>query len=129
MTLDVVLVEDNALNRELFQDLLESENHVVRVAGNGAELRAYVRNAQLPDIVLMDILLPDSDGVSLMKELRGGAWGKVPVVALTAQATAGDAERFLAAGFDAVIVKPIDTLSFVSRVQLLASSRRRGADE
>ncbi len=121
-TLDVVLVEDNALNRELFQDLLEGENHAVRAAYNGAELRAHVRAGEVPDVVLMDILLPDSDGVELLKELRYGAWSHVPVAALTAQATAGDAERFLAAGFDAVIVKPIDTRTFVKRVELIASA-------
>jgi CheY-like chemotaxis protein len=121
----VILVEDNALNRELVQDLLEDDGHQVTVALSGAEFRALLAGGPPPDLILMDILLPDVSGVSLVEEVRSGAWAEVPVVAVTAQATAGDAARFHAAGFDDIVVKPIDTRSFVPRLEHLVKEGRQ----
>ena len=71
----------------------------------------------VPDIVLMDILLPDGEGPALLRELRAlPVFKDVPVVALTAQALSGDADRFLAQGFNAVITKPINTRTFATEV-------------
>lgn len=113
----VLLVEDNRLNQELVRDLLEAEGHSVDVAADGPGFRDRLARGQPPDIILMDVLLPGTDGVTLLRELRGSSpLASVPVVAVTAQALSGDRERFLAAGFDAVLEKPVDTRTFVAEV-------------
>jgi two-component system, sensor histidine kinase and response regulator len=125
MTLRILVVEDNELNAELARDLLERSGHVVTIARDRVELLRQL-GVQPPDIVLMDLLLPDADGSELLVELRRiAAFGRVPVVAVTAQALAGDTERLLARGFDGVLTKPIDTRTFVAAVQGLAAAGRR----
>jgi CheY-like chemotaxis protein len=121
----ILLVEDNRLNQELARDLLEAAGHVVDIAGDGVAMRAYLHGFT-PDVVLLDVLLPGSDGVTLLGELRRSPLAALPVVAVTAQALPGDVERFLAAGFDAVVTKPIDTRSFVVEVERHAARRRAG---
>ena len=117
----VLLIEDNALNSELARDLLEMGGHDVTVATNGAALRQLLTGGVRADIVLMDILLPDANGVELLAEVRASReLAQVPVVALTAQALTGDEGRLRAAGFAAVITKPIDTRGFEPRVRELA---------
>ena len=126
MALSVLLVEDNPLNQELARDLLETSGHNVHVVEDAEGFRAHVHNGASPDVILMDVLLPGTDGVALVRELRAAALlPHVPVIAVTAQALAGDTERFMACGFDAVITKPIDTRTFVSAVERLAAARAR----
>lgn len=121
----ILLVEDDRLNAELARDLLEAGGHDVEHAADGRELRNKMADVQ-PDVVLMDLLLPDANGVQLMGELRrAGAYDRVPIVAVTAQALTGDAERLLSAGFDGVLNKPIDTRAFVGAVESFVSSGRR----
>ena len=73
-----------------------------------------------PDLVLMDIQLPDIDGVEALGRLRADErTASVPVLALTAQAMDGDRERFLAAGFDGYLSKPVDIVDFVATVAAL----------
>lgn len=122
MPLRVLLVEDNALNQELARDLLEAAGHRVEVIDDGESFRARHDLGAVADVVLMDVLLPGVDGVTLVRELRRRG-ETLPVVAVTAQMLNGEAERFLSAGFDAVIGKPIDTRSFVERVEACAKMR------
>jgi CheY-like chemotaxis protein len=120
MSLRVLLVEDNAMNAELARDLLEVAGHTVDLAVDAASLRHFIASENA-DIVLLDLLLPDGDGRDLLSELRQRPhFANTPVVALTAQALAGDAERLLAAGFDAVIHKPIEARQFAAMVARLA---------
>ncbi len=103
----VLVVEDNALNLELFIQMLEDE-HELRTAGDGA---AGVEAAlvDVPDIILMDISMPRMDGLTACALLRKDEKTRsVPIVAVTAHAIRGDRERFIAAGFDAYVSKPID---------------------
>lgn len=124
--LRVLLVEDNPLNQELARDLLESGGHRVEVVEDADGFRARLAGGDAPDIVLMDILLPGADGVTLLGELRAAAGlERVPVVAVTAQVLPGDVDRFAASGFDAVITKPIDTRTFVAAVEQHAGAGRR----
>jgi CheY-like chemotaxis protein len=121
----VLLVEDDRLNAELARDLLELDGHDVAHASDAAGLRALL-DGMAPDIVLMDLLLPDGNGVELMGELRRREpLAQVPIVAVTAQALTGDAERLLAAGFDGVLYKPIDTRRFAASVVAFAARGRR----
>src|SRR6476469_7146039 len=100
--LRILIVEDNRLNQELARALLESEGHFVTVVDDGARLRDTLGHAT-PDMILMDVQLPDTDGITLLREIRGSpALRTIPVLAVTAHALRGDIERFLAEGFDAV---------------------------
>jgi two-component system, cell cycle response regulator DivK len=113
----ILLVEDDRLNAELARDLLELENHDVEHVADAAGLRARMGRPP-PDIVLLDLLLPDGNGVDLYAELRRDeSWRTLPIVAVTAQALTGDAERLLELGFDGVLHKPIETRSFVLAVE------------
>jgi two-component system cell cycle response regulator DivK len=104
----VLIVEDNDKNLELVQDILEFRGFQTLAASNGHQAVELARKHQ-PDLVLMDIQLPDLDGVSALKQLRSDATtGAIPVVALTAFAMTEDRSRLLEAGFDGYLAKPID---------------------
>ena len=117
-SLKILLVEDNRLNQELIGDLLALAGHRVDIVEDGEQLRRRMANGEDPDVVLLDVLLPGCDGVALLAELRRMKHMKMkPVLAVTAQALAPDIARFNAAGFDAIITKPIDTRTFVAEVE------------
>jgi CheY-like chemotaxis protein len=103
----LLIVEDNALNRELFVQMLEDE-HELRTADDG-EAGVAAAVADVPDVILMDISMPRMDGLTACALLRKQEQtARVPIVAVTAHAIRGDREKFLAAGFDAYVSKPID---------------------
>ncbi len=130
----ILVVEDNPQNFELVEFLLEDAGYAVIHAADATEMRRELaassqREADettLPDLVLMDIQLPGVDGMTLVSEIRGldGA-GSLPVVALPAHAMRGDRERFIAAGFDGYISKPIDVATFVGDVEAFFSPEGR----
>ena len=121
----VLIVEDNRQNLELVQFLLEEAGHDVRAAYDARGARAELERA-VPDLVLMDMQLPGTDGLELVAELRADArFRHLPIVALTAHALRGDRERFLAGGCDGYIPKPIDVATFALQVE--AVMRERGA--
>jgi CheY-like chemotaxis protein len=125
MRLHVLMVEDNLLNGELARDLLELDGHMVDLAATAEATRRRIAIGPVPDLVLMDIQLPDGDGVSLLAELREvPRLAETTMVALTAHALQGDQARLLDAGFDAVITKPIDTRTFVPSIVALTTARR-----
>jgi two-component system cell cycle response regulator DivK len=102
----VAVVEDNADNRLLLQALLADRFDLLEFE-NGAEALAGFASIK-PDVVLLDISLPGMDGNEILRRIRADENLKaVRVVALTAHAMAGDRERFLAAGFDDYVTKPI----------------------
>jgi CheY-like chemotaxis protein len=102
------VVEDNDLNFELIDFLLADAGWEVERARGGAELERLLDTAP-PDVVLLDMNLPDASGIELAERLRAHPpTARVPVVAVTAHAMTGDRERFLAAGCDAYVAKPID---------------------
>ena len=104
----VLIVDDNPLNLELAKEVLAAAGYVVRQAASGAEALAAVRQ-ELPQIILMDIGMPQMDGYAVLKVLRAGpATASIPVVAVTSYAMAGDERRAREAGFDGYIPKPID---------------------
>jgi CheY-like chemotaxis protein len=107
--MNVLVVEDDPTNLQLVRYVLELDGHHVETATDGARLRARLGGAP-PDLVLMDIRLPDEDGYALLAALLVSAgWEGVPVVAVTAEAMVGEEEKMLAAGFREVVTKPIDT--------------------
>lgn len=112
----ILVVEDNERNMKLFCDVLQASGYRTLEAktGEGAVALAIEHR---PDLVLMDIQLPDIDGVEALDRLRADdRFAPVPVLALTAQAMEGDRERFLAAGFDGYLSKPVDIANLVATV-------------
>ncbi len=117
MAKEILVVEDNRQNLELVEFLLEEAGHTIRAATDADELRTQV-DQKVPDLVLMDIQLPGVDGLTLVAELRGRrATQDVKIIALTAHAMRGDRERFLEAGCDGYISKPVDIATFVGQVE------------
>jgi two-component system cell cycle response regulator DivK len=113
----VLLVEDNERNMKLFRDVLQASGYRTLEATTG-ERAVELAIEHGPDMVLMDIQLPDIDGVEALDRLRAhDRFASVPVLALTAQAMEGDRERFLAAGFDGYLSKPVDIADFVATVK------------
>jgi CheY-like chemotaxis protein len=119
------VVEDNDPNFELVEFLLVESGWAVERARDTAEFAAMLER-EPPDLILLDMNLPDAAGLELLAELRGrDALVPVPVVAITAHAMRGDRERFLAAGCDAYLSKPIDTAGFVRAIEETIARRRR----
>lgn len=118
----LLYIEDNAANRLLVRRVLEAEGHTVLEAPDGPAGLEMVRDRP-PDLILLDINLPEMDGyefVSRLRKIQG--LEETPVIALTANVMKGDRERTLAAGCDGYIQKPIDVdalpgqiTSFLSR--------------
>ena len=104
----VLIVEDNARNLKLARDILKHAGYETLEADN-AEDGLELARARHPSLVLMDVQLPGMDGVQALVRLRSDpATADIPVIALTAFAMKADRERFIAAGFDCYMEKPLD---------------------
>jgi two-component system, cell cycle response regulator DivK len=113
----ILVVEDNERNMRLFCDVLQASGYRTLEATTG-ESAVELALEHGPDLVLMDIQLPDIDGVEALARLRADERSaSLTVLALTAQAMEGDRERFLAAGFDGYLSKPVDIAEFVATVK------------
>jgi CheY-like chemotaxis protein len=121
----VLVVEDNAINQRVVTRMLEKLGHRADVAGNGLEALAALGERPY-DLVLMDCQMPEMDGFEATRRLRDPASGvldpRVRVVALTANAMAGDRERCLAAGMDDHLPKPIQIQTLAA---MLAKCKHR----
>ncbi len=106
---NVLIVEDYFINQEIVQDMLELMDCHVEIAEDGKEAMTKVSDKKY-DLILMDIQLPEKDGFEVTREIRKTepASARTPIVALTANAMAGDREKCLEAGMDDYIAKPID---------------------
>lgn len=113
----ILIVDDNAQNRKLARDVLEFAGFRTLEATGGVEGVAMALEHD-PDLVLMDIRMPDLGGVETLRLLRGDPRTReTPVVALTSSTMRGDEERFLAEGFDGYMQKPISVREFPNRVR------------
>jgi two-component system cell cycle response regulator DivK len=115
--LQVLVVEDNEKNMKLFRDVLLATGHRTLEARTGGQA-VELATEHTPDLVLMDIQLPDIGGVEALSRMRADErTASVPIVALTAQAMEGDRERFLAAGFDGYLSKPVNVADLIATVR------------
>ncbi len=113
MSQRILVVEDNDRNRRLLKILLRSRGYEVIEAVTGEEAMKYLRDHK-PDLILMDIQLPNVDGLDLTKNIKSNPkTADIPIVAVTAYAMKGDRERILEAGCDGYISKPIDTRKLI----------------
>ena len=112
----VMIVEDNELNMKLFNDLLESRGYRVIQTRNGMEALDLAR-AHMPDLILMDIQLPEVSGLVVTKWLKDDEQlAHIPVIAVTAFAMKGDEERILQGGCEGYISKPISVSHFLETI-------------
>jgi CheY-like chemotaxis protein len=123
----VLVVEDNRMNLELASEVLGAAGFTVLEAMTGAE-GIQVAIERLPDLVLLDMRLPDMDGLEVVRRLRADPrTGMRPVVALTAQAMKGDELAARRAGCSGYITKPINTRTFLAEVgRYLISEEQQG---
>jgi CheY-like chemotaxis protein/two-component sensor histidine kinase len=119
----VLIADDSPESREFIRDALASHNVEFHEAVDGKEALAKIREV-CPDLVMMDIQMPQMDGYAALREIRRDpALRDLPVIALTAFAMHGDRDKALAAGFDAYISKPVDPRSLRARVDQLLERR------
>ena len=116
MTKSVLIVEDNDLNMKLFNDLLQANGYETLQTKDGREVMDIARKHR-PDLILMDIQLPEISGLEITKMLKDDAELKsIPVIAVTAFAMKGDEEKIREGGCEGYIAKPISVSSFLQTV-------------
>ena len=113
----VLIVDDNETNRKLAREVLRAAGIRTIEAASGRESIALAAERR-PDVILLDLRLPDMDGPDIARMLRDGAQtAGIPIVALTALRYAGDGASLLTAGFDGYLEKPIDVRAFPEQVR------------
>lgn len=121
----ILYVEDNAENRLLIRRILQAEGFKMLEAGSAADALGIVQDHR-PDLILMDINMPEVDGFSLTAQLKAlPEIAAIPIVALTANVMRGDRERTLAAGCDGYIQKPIDVDGLPEQVKTFLTVNKR----
>ena len=122
----ILIVEDNEKNMKLVRDILRHAGHETLEAATGIDgVRLAV--SKRPDLVLMDIQLPDIDGIEALRRIREvRELDAVPVVAVSASVMPDDQQKIVASGFDAFVTKPINLKQFLETVKrFLAVGRKR----
>ena len=120
----ILVVEDDARNIFALSSVLEPKGATVDIARNGREAidalaRSATQDGGAIDLVLMDIMMPEMDGLTAMREIRKRSeWKKLPIIALTAKAMKDDQEKCLAAGANDYIAKPLDVDKLLSLVRV-----------
>lgn len=113
----VLIVEDNALNQRLFNDLLAAEGYATLSASDGASALSLARKTR-PDLILMDINLPRQSGIQATRRLKqDDALSDIPVIAVTAHAMDGDEQRIREAGCQDYIAKPVSLPGLLNLVR------------
>jgi two-component system cell cycle response regulator DivK len=121
----VLYVEDNLGNRILVRRILQSQGYQVLEAADAQEALDVVDDI-LPDLILMDINMPEVDGFTLTRQIKQvPGFEDIPIIALTANVMKGDRERTLEAGCDGYIEKPIDVDNFITQINLILKNRNQ----
>jgi two-component system cell cycle response regulator DivK len=114
---EILVVEDNEKNMKLVRDVLQAKGYRTLEATTGRRA-VELATEHRPALVLMDVQLPGFNGLEALRRLRADErTASIPVLAVTAQAMQGDRERFLAAGFDDYLSKPVDIVELVEAVK------------
>ena len=116
----ILIVEDNEKNMKLVRDILKFKGYETIEAVTGNEGLALARQHK-PDLILMDIQLPDINGIEALGIIRADAsLARTPVVAVSASVMPDEQQKIVASGFDAYVTKPIDLKSFIATVEKFA---------
>ena len=124
---EILIVEDNAMNQMVVRELLETAGAAVTVAGNGREALEQVARASF-GLILMDLQMPEMGGIEAARRLRDSGC-TVPIVAMTASAMPGDAQRCIEAGMDDYLSKPLDLARMSAVLERTLGLRRSGAPD
>jgi two-component system, cell cycle response regulator DivK len=125
----ILVAEDNAVNRELLRELLETRGYEVSEACNGQEALHMIEQAQ-PELLLLDIGMPVLDGFGVIRRIRENPrLAPLPVVAVTAYAMQGDREKILNSGFDGYLSKPLNPSSLTAELDRLLTKNAQSADQ
>jgi two-component system, cell cycle response regulator DivK len=120
---NVLIVDDEPDNVGVIELVLSFHNAQVRTAESGLKC-IQMMEEDPPTLLLVDIQMPGMSGMELMEKVREReAWRNIPVVVVTAHAMRGDNERFLAAGFDGYIPKPINAMTFADELRLILTAK------
>ncbi|HEY9064858.1 MAG TPA: response regulator [Burkholderiaceae bacterium] len=123
----ILIVEDNEKNMKLVRDILRHQGHATLEAVTGADGVRIAREAK-PDLVLMDIQLPDIDGIAALRQIRADPLlDAMPVLAVSASVMPDEQQKVIASGFDAFITKPIDLKQFRDTVKRFLVHGRTGS--
>lgn len=123
MKLKALIIEDNDQNMYMLSFLLEKNNYDVAQAFTGSDGIKAAKEG-LPDVILLDIQLPEMDGYKVAAELRKyPALKQIPIIAVTSHAMVGDREKAMASGATGYIEKPIDPDNFIQRMESYFSER------
>lgn len=131
----ILVVEDQPFNQMLLSEVLELEGYAVEWIHDGRAMLERLHSPQvtpqsLPYLILMDIHLPEVDGLELIRQLKANSmWQKVPTIAVTAMAMAGDRDRCLEAGADDYLSKPLDLEKLIATVRSLIAKTETETDE
>ncbi len=123
----ILVAEDNATNQQVLAAYLALEGHVARIVGSGAEAVAEVQSGAF-DLVLMDIQMPRMDGITAARHIRAldGPVSRIPIIALTANAMAGDKETYFAAGMTDYVAKPVSAAELRAAIARVMSQPKPG---
>ena len=120
----ILIVEDNEKNMKLVRDILRHQGHATLEAVNGLD-GVRLAEQERPDLVLMDIQLPDIDGIEALGRIRKDtSLDAIPVLAVSASVMPDDQQKIISSGFDAFITKPINLKQFVETVQRFLQNGR-----
>jgi two-component system OmpR family response regulator len=132
MPLVAVVIEDEPVLAKFLQSYLAFEGIQVRLAANRAEVSTQLSKPQVPDVVLLDVMLPDADGFDILRRIRKhGALREVPVIMLTGMATRGDVIRGMQGGADGYVTKPFEAEALMRALRTvlgLAAPPAKSAD-
>jgi two-component system cell cycle response regulator DivK len=122
----ILIVEDNEKNMKLVRDILRHNGHATIEAQTGGE-GVRLASDRKPDLVLMDIQLPDIDGIEALRRIRADrALDSVPVIAVSASVMPDDQQKIVTSGFDAFVTKPINLKQFLDTVTRFLAHGRTG---
>lgn len=117
MTKTILIVEDNEMNMKLFNDLLQAHGYNTIQTTTGTQAKELALQ-HTPNLIIMDIQLPDISGAEATKDIKAhDGLSNIPIIAVTAFAMKGDAERIMQSGCDAYMSKPISVPDFIGEVR------------
>lgn len=115
----ILLVEDNEFNRDMLSRRLTRKGFKILIAEDGTSGLRMARES-MPDLILMDVSLPDIDGLEITRQLKADAqMRRIPIIVITAHAMVGDRQQSLEAGADDYHIKPVDLSTLLNQIQAL----------